>query len=154
MTDRRALLGAAIMLALLAAIPAVADDSFSLPNPALTPGAVAEMRTEVICAPGYSRAHRTWRDKAGTLAKYGIPFDQAAQFEDDDLIPVCAGGDNADPRNHWPQPWALGPRRAGKINWRRGSARRRADRDDAELSRYQAAFARGWVALESPVVVP
>jgi hypothetical protein len=39
-----------------------------------------------------------------TLAKYGIPLDRAGLYEDDDLIPVCLGGDNASPLNHWPQP--------------------------------------------------
>jgi hypothetical protein len=44
-----------------------------------------------------------WHDKIGTLAKYGIAPYRASLFEDDDLIPVCLGGDNASPLNHWPQ---------------------------------------------------
>ena len=47
-----------------------------------------------------------WDDKAGTLRKYSIPPNDGGDYEDDDLIPVCLGGDNADPRNHWPQPLA------------------------------------------------
>jgi hypothetical protein len=44
-----------------------------------------------------------WRDNAGTLAKYGIAGDRASLFEDDDLIPVCLGGNGASPMNHRPQ---------------------------------------------------
>lgn len=101
-----------------------------LPNARLTPGAIGTTSTAEICGrwvidqngqailqqPGqhyagertlsYSRAHRVWHDKAGTLAKYGIPYSEGRRYEDDDLVPVCLGGDNADPSNHWPQPWA------------------------------------------------
>jgi hypothetical protein len=54
----------------------------------------------------YSRRHRVWHDKAGTLAKYDLPPSAGHLVEDDDRVPVCLGGDNADPRNHWPEPWA------------------------------------------------
>jgi|SRR6516164_292751 hypothetical protein len=64
-------------------------------TPGLTPGAFAESSTAVICVRGYDRAHRVWHDKAGTLAKYHIAPSDAALYEDDDLIPVCLGGDNA-----------------------------------------------------------
>ena len=66
------------------------------------PGAARLAHSELT----YSRAHRVWHDKADTLRKYGIPLRRARDFEDDDRIPVCGGGDNADPRNHWPEPWA------------------------------------------------
>src|SRR5215468_8219777 len=90
-------------LAVLAAAQAFAGADGLLPDHNLTPGAVAETSTEAICAPGYARAHRVWHDKAATLAKYGITPDKAALYEDDDLIPVCLGGDNASPLNNWPQ---------------------------------------------------
>lgn len=73
----------------------------SLPNPSLTPGAVVQ-GYKMICSPPYAPP-RTWHDKAGTLAKYGYPASMAALFEDDDRVPVCLGGDNADPANHWAQ---------------------------------------------------
>jgi hypothetical protein len=57
----------------------------------------------VICAPGYDDAHRVWDNKGATLAKYGLPRSMSRAVEDDDLIPVCAGADNANPLNHWPQ---------------------------------------------------
>lgn len=126
---------------------AVADNSV-LPNPRLTPGAVSESRTAVICEPGYSRAHRVWHDKAGTLAKYGIPYSDGWQYEDDDLVPVCLGGDNSSPLNHWPQPNSANPGAADKdrLEWRICAEVCRA-RDDALLERYQAAFAKEWTVL-------
>jgi hypothetical protein len=46
-----------------------------------------------------------WHDKIGTLAKYGIPPAEAGRFKDDDRVPVCLGGDNGPPLNHWPETW-------------------------------------------------
>lgn len=80
----------------------------TLPDPRLTPGAVTGATTAEICAPGYARAHRVWpwpEGKRETLRRYGLPWALARDYEDDDLVPVCLGGDNADVRNHWPQPW-------------------------------------------------
>jgi hypothetical protein len=133
-------------LVLLAAVPALADDSVDLPDPVLTPGAIAETSTDVICAPGYSRAHRVWHNKAGTLAKYSIPLDQAALYEDDDLVPVCLGGANGSPLNHWPQVWDAA-RSKDQLEVRI-CARVCADRDDAELARYQTEFMHDWTMLE------
>jgi hypothetical protein len=81
----------------------------ALPDPALTPGALASHSAAEVCGPGYAHTHRVWGPHEKytiTLPRYGIPARDGHLFEDDDLIPVCAGGDNADPRNHWPQPWA------------------------------------------------
>ena len=75
----------------------------AVPDQRLTPGAIRDTDPAVVCAPGYARAHRVWHDKVSTLIKYGLPPSQAHDVEDDDRIPVCSGGDNADPRNHWPQ---------------------------------------------------
>lgn len=139
-------------LAALAAAQAFAGSPALLPDPALTPGAVAATATAAICAPGYARAHRVWHDKAATLAKYGIAPDQAAAYEDDDLIPVCLGGDNASPLNHWPQLNSpAGGTEPGAWDKDRLEAHICAkvcrDRDDGELARYQAAFAHDWSAL-------
>jgi hypothetical protein len=99
----------------------------------------------VICERGYSRAHRVWRSKANTLAKYGLSPDQAASHEDDDLIPICLGGDNASPLNHWPQPRgvAMGAEDKDALEWQVCAK----VCDDAELARYQAEFANDWIAL-------
>jgi len=49
--------------------PAAIAGEAALPDPTLTPGAVATNDASVICAPGYARSHRVWGDKAGTLRK-------------------------------------------------------------------------------------
>jgi hypothetical protein len=88
---------------------AFADEAW--PDPTLTPGAVRTTDRAEICAPGYDKAHRVWRSKLLTLQRYGIPENRIEDYEDDDLIPVCLGGDNASPLNHWPQPWAEADRK-------------------------------------------
>jgi hypothetical protein len=98
MIDRHVLLLAFIFIraAASAAEPAAPDQR-------LTPGAIRDIDPAVVCAPGYARAHRAWHDKPSTLIKYGLPPSQARDFEDDDRVPICVGGDNTDPGNHWPQ---------------------------------------------------
>ncbi len=93
-----------LVLALITIIAvAVAAEPAAAPDQQITPGAIRDTDPAVVCAPGYARAHRVWHDKISTLIKYGLPLSQAHDFEDDDRIPLCGGGDNADPRNHWPQ---------------------------------------------------
>jgi hypothetical protein len=102
-----------LALTLLAGIalasPAIAAE-LAGPNPALTPGAVASHNLAEVCAKEpsgrytFSPSHRTWRNKPDTLAKYGIPRSEGYLYEDDRL-PLCLGGDNSSPLNHWPQPW-------------------------------------------------
>ena len=103
------LLPAAILVVAYAALADSTIDGMALPNPVLTPGAVATDDLGDICGrPGgrtYSRRHRVWHDKLDTLAKYHLPPYVARDYEDDDLIPICMGGDNADPHNHWTQHW-------------------------------------------------
>jgi hypothetical protein len=125
----------------------------ALPDPKLTPGAIAETRTAVICVRGYARAHRVWHDKADTLAKYGLPLAAAGRYEDDDLVPVCLGGDNASPQNHWPQARARewGAEVKDALEWRL-CTEICPTRDDAALVRYQAAFAKDWIALDREVM--
>jgi hypothetical protein len=100
------------------------------------------------CVHGYAKAHRVWRDKSGTLAKYGIAADRAFLFEDDDLVLVCLGGNNASPLNHWPQPLSgeWGAEKKDALE-QRVCSEICLTRDDAQLARYQAAFAKNWVAL-------
>ena len=73
---------------------------------------IASTSEAEVCAtdgrPGssYSRTHRKWDDKRGTLAKAGIPWSDRALYEDDDSVPVCLGGNNLSPANHRAQLWA------------------------------------------------
>ena len=131
----------------LSSVAVHADDGRVLPDPHLTPGAIVETHTGVICTRGYDRAHRVWHDKAGTLAKYGLPL-SAADHYDDDLVPVCLGGNNASPQNHWPQSYSgeWGAETKDALE-RRMCAEICRIRDDAELARYQADFAENWIAL-------
>jgi hypothetical protein len=139
---------AGMALALVCCSAIADDDGGWLPNKTLTPGAIAETHAAVLCLHGYARTHRVWRDKAGTLAKYGIALDRAALFEDDDLVPICLGGNNGSPLNHWPQPlggeWGAEKKDALE---QRVCSEICLTRDDAQLARYQAAFAKSWVAL-------
>ena len=104
---RRSLIALAVFLI---SAPALAQTLPVQPDNSLTPGAIASTDPAVVCGfvdgESYSRRHRVWHDKAGTLLKYGLPLSDMRVVEDDDRVPVCLGGDNADPRNHWPEPWA------------------------------------------------
>lgn len=51
-----------------------------------------------------TRARTGCEGKRQVLAEYSITWTDRASYEDDDLVPVCLGGANADIRNHWPQP--------------------------------------------------
>jgi hypothetical protein len=78
-----------------------------VPDERLTPGVIATTNAPEVCAGGpgeYSRRHRVWHDKVGTLQRYGLPLSAMGTVEDDDRVPVCLGGDNSSPLNHWPQP--------------------------------------------------
>lgn len=91
---------AVVVLALLWAAPAHGQDA------TLTPGAVATSDPAVFCPRDYPRTHRVWTDKADTLRRYGIPPSDGRFYEDDDRVPICLGGDNASPLNHWTERWA------------------------------------------------
>lgn len=91
-----------LMAALILIIAALSGSSHSQdwPDPNLTPGLARDTDPSVVFAPGYDREHRVWRHKADTCRKYGVALADCHNYEDDDLLPICAGGDNADPRNH------------------------------------------------------
>jgi hypothetical protein len=94
-----------------ATIPTLDARELEMPDPQLTPGAVASHDVAEVCARDasgrytYSPTHRVWHDKRGTLAKYRIPRSQSRLYEDDAIGCRYALGNNVDPRNHWPQPW-------------------------------------------------
>jgi hypothetical protein len=82
-----------------------------IPDPVLTPGAVASTDPTVVCVPGYSKAHRVWHDKPETLKKYHLPLEASSLVEDDDRVPVALGGNNGSPLNHWPEEWSQARRK-------------------------------------------
>jgi hypothetical protein len=89
----------------------------------------------------FSPSHRVWHDKPSTLAKYRIPLSQGDLYQDDDRVPLCAGGDNADPRNHWPQPWSEAAR---KDQLERLVCRRICDLHTMSLETGQRLFLGDW----------
>lgn len=98
-----------LSLAGIVSMPLGAQTLPTVPDPHLTPGSVIP-GYQMRCTPPYS-PRRVWHDKVGTLRKYGLPPSAAGLVEDDDLIPVCLGGDNASPLNHWPMQctqWSAG----------------------------------------------
>jgi hypothetical protein len=80
-----------------------------MPDPRLTPGAIASTDTAEICTPGYARAHRMAFGAPGeyeryraVMEAYGIPRDLWHLYELDDRVPIELGGANL-PSNLWPQ---------------------------------------------------
>jgi hypothetical protein len=97
---------------LLLVIPLLPTIAFSqtvseIPDPNLTPGVVKTTNQDEVCGIvnglTYTKRHRVWTKQLSTSLKYHIPYTPKT-YQDDDLIPVCLGGDNSDPKNHWPQP--------------------------------------------------
>jgi hypothetical protein len=89
----------------LVAIAAIAAEPAAVPDERLTPGLIATTNATEACAGGpgeYSRHHRVWHNNVST--GYGLPLSAMGTVEDDDRMPVCLGGDNDSPLNHWPQP--------------------------------------------------
>ena len=123
-----------------------------LPNRALTPGAVAEKTTAVVC----HRSTRTVRPpesyterlKIEQIAEYGYTDTRLGDYEEDHLIPLELGGNPTDPKNLWPEP--------------RGGAEPASDKDRVEnalhahvcagkttLAAAQSAIAIDWQTAES-----
>jgi hypothetical protein len=84
---------------------AEAEDDPVLPDPALTPGLVAEHSASKVCRDGYSRERRRYDPTAVAqiFASYGVSGSRH-DYEDDHLVPIKLGGDPVDKRNQWPQP--------------------------------------------------
>jgi hypothetical protein len=100
---------------------------------------------------GYDRTHHIWHDKPGTLARYAS-LPPMPLFEDDDLIPVCLGADNASLLNHRPHLPRREWRAAKKdVLERQLCTASCLTRDGAQLARYQTAFAQDWTALRRQV---
>jgi len=111
---RSVVVTATLLMALVAR--AAAGD---LPNPGLTPGAVATTDRSIVCRPGYARAVRPrgliWRRlKEQAYERYGIGRGHRSTidvdgvrhpaYEVDHFVPLELGGDPTDIRNLWPEP--------------------------------------------------
>jgi hypothetical protein len=89
-----------------------------LPDPHLTPGAVATTDTSTVC----HRSTRTIRPllsytedlKRRQIAEYGYADRRLSDYQEDHLVPLELGGAPSDPRNLWPQPRHTTPGAAEK----------------------------------------
>jgi hypothetical protein len=125
------------------------------PDPACTPGATNPAVTQAtiattICVAGYTETIRpptsyTTPLKIQQMALYG-DSGTTADYEEDHLIPLEVGGDPRDPRNLWPEPYALqfGARQKDQVeNW----ARDEVCSGRQPLAVIQLKIATNWLAL-------
>jgi Putative zinc-finger len=103
---------AALLFAAIVAVgyhfwpPAPSFQRVALPEPSLTPGAVATVNREQVC-------RSAWLENPGVplplqhkvFAEYGIPRPEPQAYEVDYLITPALGGAD-DIRNLWPQPYS------------------------------------------------
>jgi hypothetical protein len=88
-----------------------------MPDPTLTPGAIASTDVNEICASGYARRARdvSTGTKNAVYAEYHIAAHASGEYEIDHLVPLGIGGSN-DVKNLWPQPTDPRPGRLEKDN--------------------------------------
>jgi hypothetical protein len=87
------------------------------PDPALTPGALNPAVTQstigsTICVSGWTATVRpsssyTSARKIEQIGEYGYSDTSTADYEEDHLIPLELGGAPSDPKNLWPEPYAI-----------------------------------------------
>lgn len=108
MRSRRHLLSVVIAVASLTPLPAVAADPV-MPDPKLTPGAVATTDLRVICKKGYAKSvrHTSGKLKAKIYREYGIEK-RAGHYEIDHLVPLGIGGADV-AANLWPESYETRP---------------------------------------------
>ena len=129
----------------------------SLPDPALTPGAInpavaQENIGETICVRGWTRTVRppqefTYQLKRRQMREYGYFGRRLGDFEEDHLVPLDLGGAPDDPRNLWPEPreTADGWTADRKDELEAALARLVCERR-VSLAAAQAAIASDWIA--------
>jgi hypothetical protein len=126
-----------------------------LSDPACTPGATNPAVTQAtiastICVSGYTETIRpptsyTNPLKVQQMGLYG-DAGTTADYEEDHLIPLEVGGDPRDPRNLWPEPYALryGAHQKDQVeNW----ARDEVCSGREQLAAVQLKIATNWIAL-------
>jgi hypothetical protein len=133
-----------------------------LPNPQLTPGAVAVGITrEDVCVPGYSKGARAVPEatKRQVLRAYGVPANHQGicevdgGCEIDHLISLELGGSN-DPANLWPQPYAGSPWNAHVKDQLENRLHAMVCAGQIGLGDAQAAMASNWIAAYQRWISP
>ncbi len=100
------------LLFLIAAAP-------SMPDPQLTPGAVADTDPAIVCAPGYSRSHRVWHDKLGSSPNTVF---RPPTLTSTRMTTGCRSASAATTARRSTTGLNSGIRRSGKTNWSGASA--------------------------------
>lgn len=103
------------LLGIAGILISIPTNAGSLPNPALTPGAInpdvtQENIKENICKPGWTKTIRptvgyTNKLKLDQIKAYGYKDKNPSDYEEDHLISLQLGGHPSDPRNLWPEPY-------------------------------------------------
>jgi hypothetical protein len=140
---------AILALTLAAALPAAAENLPIIPDPSLTPGAVASTDPSDVCGLvvglTYSKRHRQTPAelKREIYAAYGM--DRAGRdFEIDHRVPLCIGG--ADAReNLWPQEGWEHPSYHDKDRLEAEVCRRVCRNHEISLPDGQAIFLGDWI---------
>jgi hypothetical protein len=134
----------------VAALPAGAENLPVVPDPSLTPGAVASTDPNDVCGVvdgvTYSRRHRHTPAelKREVYAEYGI--DRAGQdFEIDHRVPLCIGGADVG-ENLWPQEGWQHPSYHDKDRLEAEVCREVCEHHEMSLHDGQAIFLGDWVA--------
>ena len=138
----------------LASSASFASGTPSLPDPALTPGAVfANVTAQDVCVTGYSRSvrHVTAATKREVFEAYGVPdgnhtgYCSGAQgCEIDHLVSLELGGSN-DADNLWPQPYD-GTWNARMKDRLENHLHRLVCNGSLSLAEAQQAIAHDWIA--------
>jgi hypothetical protein len=129
--------------------------ALTLPNAAITPGAVASSDPAMVCIRGYSRRVRpaydyAWRRfRVSVFRAYGIPHEKWKNFTIDHDVPLSLGGAPEDIRNVWPEPKAEAKRKDEVEDALLAAA---CYRHTVTLAAAQAAIARNWTS--TPVGLP
>ncbi len=135
--------------------PSMAIGTWTLPNPATTPGAIGSSDPGAVCVRGYSRTVRPaytpeWkRFRASVFRAYGIPHDQWRNYTVDHLVPLSIGGAPEDLLNAWPEPKIEAKEKDGVEDALLAAA---CYRHTLTLHDAQAAIARNWT--QTPVGLP
>ena len=117
MTTYRALLGAAVLLAVVALVlhfeqhahvPAVVADPVRTPG-VLNPDVTQRTINSTICVHGWTKTIRpptsyTNALKEKQMREYGVGGSKS-DYQEDHLISLELGGHSTDPRNLWPEPY-------------------------------------------------
>lgn len=116
-----------------------------LPDPALTPGAVAEAGIAAVCAAEIASPAVTATTAMDVFERYGIHYPKPRTFEIDYLITPALGG-TADIRNLWPQPYSSGEWNSRVKDALEDHLRAMVCSRQLSLAEAQQDIARNWIA--------